>query len=67
MSQDYLKHDEAPSTSTIWSPCGQEGLLNVNSQIRLTSTDSKAQGLLTNDSIDAKFKQIVYVNWQKCQ
>ncbi|OCL04504.1 hypothetical protein AOQ84DRAFT_116170 [Glonium stellatum] len=64
---DYLKHDTATSTSVIWSPCGAEGMLNVNSQVRLTSTNSSSSGLLTTDSIDAKFTQVVYVNWQTCK
>jgi hypothetical protein len=63
---DYLKHDEADSTSIIWSPCGQAGMLNINSQIRLESKTSSASGLLTTDSTDLKFTQVVYVQWQKC-
>lgn len=63
---DYLKHDEAISTSTIWSPCGANGLLNINSQVRLTATNASASGLLTTDSTDLKFTQVAYVKWQKC-
>lgn len=85
MTGDYLKHDEADSTSVVMSPCGSKGnLLNINSQVRLTSTNSKgkvpstachsnsvantlvATGLLTTDSTDLKFKQVVYVQWKKC-
>jgi hypothetical protein len=64
---DYLKHDEADSTSIVWSPCGAAGMLNINSQVRLESTVSSATGLLTTDSTDLKFKQVVYVQWQKCK
>ncbi|KAJ8113066.1 hypothetical protein OPT61_g4724 [Boeremia exigua] len=63
---DYLKHDEADSTSVVMSPCGSTSMLNINSQVRLTSTNSKASGLLTTDSTDLKFKQVVYVQWKKC-
>jgi len=63
---DYLKHDEADSTSIVWSPCGAAGMLNINSQVRLTSSNSSATGLLTTDSTDLKFTQVVYVQWQKC-
>ncbi|KAL9115906.1 MAG: hypothetical protein Q9227_000274 [Pyrenula ochraceoflavens] len=66
MSQDYLIHDEAQSASLVWSPCGQEGLLNINSQVRLSSTVSGASGVLTTDSVDAKFTQVLYVKWQTC-
>lgn len=65
---DYLKHDEADNTSVVWSPCGANGMLNINSQVRLTGSSSypKATGLLTTDSTDLKFTQVVYVQWQKC-
>ncbi|PNS16198.1 hypothetical protein CAC42_1961 [Sphaceloma murrayae] len=66
ISKDYLINDKAESTSVIWSPCGAEGLLNINSQVRLTSTDKKATGVLTTDSVDTKFKQILYLQWKKC-
>ncbi|KAK3215910.1 hypothetical protein GRF29_8g1492576 [Pseudopithomyces chartarum] len=55
---DYLKHDTADSVSTVWSPCGASGMLNINSQVRLTASDTKATGLLTTDSTDLKFTQI---------
>lgn len=66
MSQDYLIHDEAQSASVVWSPCGGEGMLNINSQVRLTSTVPTANGLLTTDSVDTKFTQKLYVQWQQC-
>ncbi|PGH19096.1 hypothetical protein AJ79_00130 [Helicocarpus griseus UAMH5409] len=66
LDSDYLLHDEADNTSIVWSPCGGNGALNINSQIRLTSTDRDASGFLTNDSIDASFRQIVHVRWQEC-
>lgn len=68
MTGDYLKHDQADSISTVWSPCGAAGMLNINSQVRLTApAGSSATGLLTTDSTDLKFTQIAYVQWQKCQ
>ncbi|GAM83323.1 hypothetical protein ANO11243_013100 [Dothideomycetidae sp. 11243] len=66
MDQDYLFHDVAKSTSVVWSPCGAEGLLNINSQVRVASNNRQANGELTTDSIDTKFTQVLYFNWQKC-
>jgi hypothetical protein len=42
-------------------------MLNINSQVRLATTSSTATGLLTTDSTDLKFTQVVYVQWQKCK
>ncbi|CZT10316.1 uncharacterized protein RCO7_02904 [Rhynchosporium graminicola] len=63
---DYAISDAIPFTSTIWSPCGAALPLNINSQVRLTSSKSGASGLLTQDSIDGKVSYVVGVQWQKC-
>ncbi|KAF3919372.1 hypothetical protein ABW21_db0205176 [Orbilia brochopaga] len=63
---DYLFTDKIDTTSTVWSPCGIEGLLNINSQVRITGDLSKP-GQMTTDSIDGSFKQILAVQWQKCK
>lgn len=66
VSSDYAVSDSVPFTSTIWSPCGQALPLNINSQVRLTSSVSGATGLLTDDSIDGHIQFIVGIQWQKC-
>ncbi|KAF1990235.1 hypothetical protein K402DRAFT_224745 [Aulographum hederae CBS 113979] len=63
---DYVKNDKASQESLVWSPCGSEGLLNINSQVRLQQRDKKASGLLTTDTIDAKFVQELAITWRKC-
>jgi len=63
---DYEISDTIPFTSTIFSPCGAALPLNINSQVRLTSTVTSATGELTDDSIDGKITFVVGVQWQKC-
>ncbi|EHK97146.1 hypothetical protein M7I_7158 [Glarea lozoyensis 74030] len=66
VSGDYATQDSVDLTSTIWSPCGSTAALNMNSQVRLTSPNNNAKGLLTDDSIDGKITFVVGVQWQKC-
>jgi len=63
---NYVKTDQFGVESTVWSPCGLEGLLNINSEVRLSPQDSNRAGLLTVDSTDLRFKQIHYLQWTKC-
>ncbi|TPX13747.1 uncharacterized protein E0L32_005950 [Thyridium curvatum] len=63
---NYLKSDSFGTESTVWSPCGQEGMLNINSEVRITPLDSTTPALLTVDSTDLKFTQIHYLQWQTC-
>jgi hypothetical protein len=44
---DYLKTDTFGIESTVWSPCGAEGMLNVNSAIQLDPLASEQPALLT--------------------
>ncbi|KAF4636572.1 hypothetical protein G7Y89_g1511 [Cudoniella acicularis] len=66
MSGDYAVSDKIPFSSTIWSPCGAALPLNINSQVRLTSTSTNGTGLITEDSIDGKITYIIGVQWQTC-
>jgi len=63
---DYLKHDEAGIESRVWSPCGEQGMLNVNSQVRIIPFNTNAENLMTVDSTDVKFAQLLYFQWRKC-
>lgn len=63
---NYLKSDSFGVESTVWSPCGLEGLLNINSEVRVSPLSSTNKNLLTVDSTDLSFKQIHHLQWQKC-
>jgi hypothetical protein len=68
---NYVKQDKFGVESTIWSPCGKEGMLNINSEIRVTPLDSSKAALMTvrdesNSTIWAVW-QSVEIAWQECQ
>jgi len=64
--QVYTKNDQVETTATIWSPCGGNGILNVNNRIALTSSNSTAAGELSNDDATVAFTQQLHVAWRKC-
>jgi len=66
-SDNYVKEDKFGVESTIWSPCGLEGMLNINSEVRITPLDTKNVALMTVDSTDLKFTQVHYLQWQTCK
>ncbi|KAF9738838.1 secreted protein [Paraphaeosphaeria minitans] len=67
MEGNYLKHDEIDAGSTVWSPCGEQGMLNIKSEVRIVPFTAKGLNLLTVDTVDAKFSQKYYVQWQRCE
>jgi hypothetical protein len=62
----YTKKDSLQSSSTVWSPCGASGILNVNNRIALTSNVRGAKGEVTNDDATFKFTQTVRMTWRRC-
>ncbi|OXV12194.1 hypothetical protein Egran_00045 [Elaphomyces granulatus] len=68
-NKDYLDTNKLEQASLIWSPCGTEGLLNINAQVQVAANSSAAAGAagqLTVDSSDAKVTQIYRIQWKKC-
>ncbi|KAF2736460.1 hypothetical protein EJ04DRAFT_522042 [Polyplosphaeria fusca] len=63
---NYLKHDEVDAGSTVFSPCGEQGMLNIKSEVRIVPFTSTTLNLLTVDTVDAKFSQKYYMQWRKC-
>jgi len=63
---NYLITENFVVESLVWSPCGFNYPLNINSQVYLTSTNPNANGLLTTDSTDFKFTEIFHLQWRQC-
>jgi len=66
VSRDYEIVMDRDLTSVVWSPCGTQAPLNINSAVLLQSSISSAQGFITDDSIDGKITFVVGIQWQKC-
>ncbi|KAF2690926.1 hypothetical protein K458DRAFT_438662 [Lentithecium fluviatile CBS 122367] len=66
MEGNYRKSDEVEAGSTVWSPCGEQGMANIKSEVRIVPMSAKGLNLLTVDTVDGKFTQKYYMQWQKC-
>jgi hypothetical protein len=66
LDKDYALHDDLAVSALVWSPCGAERALNINTQVRANSFNPNANGLITVDSIDGQFKLIYGLKWQRC-
>ncbi|KAK4184384.1 hypothetical protein QBC35DRAFT_58926 [Podospora australis] len=65
--QVYTKADRIPTASYIWSPCGANGILNVNNRIALTSSNRTAIGEITDDDATIAFTQQLNIGWRNCK
>jgi hypothetical protein len=59
----YQKHDDV--ATTVWSPCGSDAALNVNSEVALTPL-GRASGTLAATKESVKFTHSVYIKWRQC-
>jgi hypothetical protein len=65
--QVYTKSDAVPGANVVRSPCGgSTAILNINNRLSLTSRDSSASGMLSNDDATASLTQQVHIDWYRC-
>jgi len=62
----YEKKDVINTASVVWSPCGANGILNINNRIALSSNNRNAEGEISTDDATIKFTQKVAVAWRRC-
>lgn len=66
VDRDYQIRDTLGLESVVWSPCGANRALNMNTQVRVTAS-GRQRALLTIDSIDGELKHIYGIQWRRCQ
>lgn len=62
----YTKSDNVETSATVWSPCGANGILNVNNRIALTANSVNGTGEISNDDATLKFTQKLRITWRRC-
>jgi hypothetical protein len=60
----YTKHDDI--ALSIWSPCGSEAALNINSEVALTPMGGAASGTLVATKESARFTHTLSIAWRQC-
>jgi hypothetical protein len=67
VSRDYQIRDNLAVTSQVWSPCGAQRSLNMNTEVRIdNSRNLRGQGIMTLDSVDLQLKHIYGIRWRRC-
>lgn len=67
MDRNYQIRDTLGLDAVVWSPCGAQRSLNINTEVRLDNSQATwARGLMTTDSIDGQLKQLYGFRWRRC-
>lgn len=65
--RDYQVRDTLGLSAVVWSPCGAQRALNINTEVRLDNARNRGgAGLMTIDSIDGQLKHIYGIKWRRC-
>lgn len=64
---NYVYRDEFNLSPTVYAPCGQDSVLNINTMVRVDNSQNTAGfGYMTDDSIDASIAVTLNFQWLKC-
>jgi hypothetical protein len=66
-NQNYLVSNSLAGSSLVWSPCGAETNLRINSSLMAQSNSFNEQTLATVDSADLRSGLIYHIQWRRCQ
>lgn len=66
MAKDYQIRDTLGLAAAVYSPCGVNRALNLNTQVRVQTSGSQ-QALMTLDSIDGQLTHKYGLQWQRCR
>ncbi len=64
-NDDYLITNSLTQSGTVWSACGADVNLRVNSSIRVTTVQNK-DAIATVDTADVKAAIVYKLQWKKC-
>lgn len=62
---DYTTRDLVGVSSLVWSPCGINRSLNIQTSVRVAASAGR-RAFATVDSIDGEFKYLYGVQWRRC-
>jgi len=66
---NWQASDETPVTALVYRPCGDQRLLNVNTELRVnkgSSDTKKTTSLIAMDSTDGSFNTLYHFHWKTC-
>jgi hypothetical protein len=67
LEEDYVIRDVVPVFQQVWSACGINRPLNINTQVKVNnSKNPSGYGMMTTDSIDGQVQQVYSLSWKPC-
>lgn len=65
-SNDYTVSDQLIASALVWSPCGAQTNLRINSGMMVQTNSRQEDALATVDSVDMSSGLIYHLQWRRC-
>jgi hypothetical protein len=66
-SDNYLVSDHLSASSLVWSPCGADTNLRINSSLMVQTNSHYDQAIATVDSADIQGGIVYQIQWRTCR
>jgi hypothetical protein len=66
LNSDYFLNNTLAATGLVWSPCGADVNLRINSSMRVQTNNYNEQALATVDSTDINAGLVYHLQWRRC-
>lgn len=67
LNDEYLITNQVAATALVWSPCGADTNLRINSSMQVRTNSANEQAMATVDSADIRSGIVYHVQWRRCQ
>ena len=64
---EYLLNNTLSATASVWSPCGADVNLRVNSSMLVRTNRSMQEAMSTVDSVDVNAGLVYHLRWRRCR
>ncbi len=66
LDEDYIISNKLGLNATVWSKCGADVNLRINSSLMVRNTSRKMEALTTVDSADINGGLVYHLAWKRC-
>ena len=66
MDDEYILRNKLGLSASVWSPCGADVNLRINSSMMVRTNRKKEEVLATVDSADLNSAMVYHLKWKKC-
>lgn len=64
---NYEVRDRLGLDTVVWSPCGVDRALNINTEVRVNNrSNPRGSGLITTDNITGELTHVYGLQWRRC-